>query len=70
MENLRKILWKKCLTSVGVEEIENAVLLVLKEREKAVADFKAGKKKALHFLVGEVMKKQEVKQILRWFVVV
>ena len=69
MENLRKILWKKCLTSVGVEEIENAVLLVLKEREKAVADLKVSKK-AFHFLIGEITKKQEVKQILRWFVVV
>jgi aspartyl-tRNA(Asn)/glutamyl-tRNA(Gln) amidotransferase subunit B len=37
--------------------MERAVLEVIKENEGAVEDYKAGKKEALNFLVGQVMKK-------------
>jgi aspartyl-tRNA(Asn)/glutamyl-tRNA(Gln) amidotransferase subunit B len=37
-------------------EVENVVKAVLKANEKSVSDYKKGKKNALGFLVGQVMK--------------
>ncbi|MDI6811851.1 MAG: Asp-tRNA(Asn)/Glu-tRNA(Gln) amidotransferase GatCAB subunit B, partial [archaeon] len=51
-----EILTSKGLASIGSEEIEKAIHTVLKENEAAVKDYKAGKKEALNFLVGQVMK--------------
>ena len=67
-----EIMRKKGLASISSAEIEKAVLEVIKENESAVADYKAGKKEALNFLVGQVMKKtrgratpQEVHRMIR-----
>jgi aspartyl-tRNA(Asn)/glutamyl-tRNA(Gln) amidotransferase subunit B len=40
----------------GTEEIEQFARQVIKENKKAIEDYKAGKKEALNFLVGQVMK--------------
>jgi aspartyl-tRNA(Asn)/glutamyl-tRNA(Gln) amidotransferase subunit B len=51
----RAIIERKGLASIGSEEVETAIYEVLKENEAAVKDYKAGKKEALNFLVGQVM---------------
>ncbi len=56
-----EIIKRKGLASIGSSEIEKAVLAVIKENEDAVEDYKAGKREALHFLVGQVMKKTKGK---------
>ena len=38
-------------------DLEKIVEEVIKENEKAVADYKKGKENALQFLVGQIMKK-------------
>jgi aspartyl-tRNA(Asn)/glutamyl-tRNA(Gln) amidotransferase subunit B len=55
-----------------VEDMERAVSEVLNKNKDAVEDYKRGKKEALNFLVGQVMKKtkgratpQEVHEMLR-----
>lgn len=53
-----KIVEEKGLASVsGKNELEGIVDEVIKENPKPVDDFKQGKKKAVMFLVGQVMKK-------------
>jgi aspartyl-tRNA(Asn)/glutamyl-tRNA(Gln) amidotransferase subunit B len=52
-----EIIKRKGLASIGAEEMEKAVLEVIKENERAVEDYKEGKKEALNFLVGRVIKK-------------
>jgi len=52
-----EIIKRKGLASIGLAEIEKAVLDVIKENEDAVEDYKTGKKEALNFLVGQVMRK-------------
>lgn len=42
---------------MGSAEAEKAVLEAIKENEDAVEDYKVGKKEAMNFLVGQVMKK-------------
>lgn len=44
-------------TTVGQEELEKTIQEVVRENEKAVADYKKGKENALMFLVGQVIKK-------------
>jgi aspartyl-tRNA(Asn)/glutamyl-tRNA(Gln) amidotransferase subunit B len=51
-----EIIKRKGLASIGSEEMEKAVLAVIKENEDAVEDYKTGKKEAFDFLVGQVMK--------------
>jgi len=51
------IINRKGLASIGSAEAEKAVLQVIMENEDAVEDYKTGKNEALHFLVGQVMKK-------------
>jgi hypothetical protein len=51
-----EIIRKKGWGRVGVEEIEKVMEQVLKENEAAVKDYKKGKKEALNFLVGQIMK--------------
>ena len=51
-----EIIKRKGLGSVGSEAIETAISTVIKEHESAIQDYKAGKKEALNFLVGQVMK--------------
>ncbi len=70
--NPDEIIRKKGLASIDSAEMEKAVLAVIKENKAAVDDFKAGKKEALNFLVGQVMKKtrgratpQEVHRMVR-----
>ncbi|MHC1636354.1 MAG: Asp-tRNA(Asn)/Glu-tRNA(Gln) amidotransferase subunit GatB [Candidatus Methanospirareceae archaeon] len=67
-----EIVQRKGLISIGVEKIKGVIQEVLEEKRKAVEDYKSGKKEALHFLVGEVMKKtrgkanpQEVYKMMR-----
>jgi aspartyl-tRNA(Asn)/glutamyl-tRNA(Gln) amidotransferase subunit B len=52
-----EIVRMKGLASIGSEKMDRAVIEVIKENEGAVEDYKAGKKEALNFLVGQVMKK-------------
>lgn len=51
------IVREKGLLKVEGDIVETAALEVIKENPQAVADFKAGKDKALNSLVGQVMKK-------------
>ena len=51
------IINRKGLASIGSAEMEKAVLEVIMENEDAVEDYKTGKNEALHFLVGQVMRK-------------
>jgi aspartyl-tRNA(Asn)/glutamyl-tRNA(Gln) amidotransferase subunit B len=52
-----EIVAQKGLTLIsGVEEIAAVVDQVLRDNARAVADFRGGKKEALKFLVGQVMK--------------
>jgi len=54
----KEIVEEQGLSQIGArDEIEKVVRDVLKENEKTVADYKAGKEKALVFLVGQVMRK-------------
>ena len=41
---------------IPTDEIEKIVKQVIKENQNAIADFKAGEKKALNFLIGQIMK--------------
>lgn len=54
---LDELIKRKGLASIGTDAAETAVLEVIKENERAVADYKEGKEEALNFLVGQVMKK-------------
>jgi len=47
---------KKDIQKLPKQEIEKICKQVIKSNEKSVLDFKAGKKEALNFLLGEVMK--------------
>ncbi|MBA3064545.1 Asp-tRNA(Asn)/Glu-tRNA(Gln) amidotransferase subunit GatB, partial [Candidatus Woesearchaeota archaeon] len=40
----------------GVEELEKICKDVIKKNNKVVSDYKKGRKEALHFLIGQVMK--------------
>ena len=54
----KEIVEEKGLLQIGSkDEIEKVVRDVLKENEKVVSDYKAGKEKAFIFLVGQVMRK-------------
>jgi len=52
----KDIIEKRGLASIGSDAIATAIATVLKENESAVQDYKDGKKEALNFLVGQVMK--------------
>ncbi|RLI79100.1 Asp-tRNA(Asn)/Glu-tRNA(Gln) amidotransferase GatCAB subunit B [Archaeoglobales archaeon] len=52
-----KIIEDKGLFAIVKDEIEEICKEVIKENPKAVEDYKNGKKQALNFLVGQVMKK-------------
>ena len=64
-----EILRSRGLASIASAEIEKAIDIVIKENEAAVKDYQAGKKEALHFLVGQVMKhtkgRSEPKEVRR-----
>jgi len=47
---------KKDISIIPTDEIEKIVKQVIKENQNAIADFKAGEKKALNFLIGQIMK--------------
>ncbi|MBU2104638.1 MAG: Asp-tRNA(Asn)/Glu-tRNA(Gln) amidotransferase GatCAB subunit B, partial [Nanoarchaeota archaeon] len=51
-----KIDMKKFSKISDISEIEKIAKKVIKENPKAVADFKAGKKESLNFLIGQVMR--------------
>ena len=53
----RKIIERKGLSKVGKDEVDGAIEEVLRENQKAVTDYEEGKKEALNFIVGQVMKK-------------
>lgn len=52
----KEIIEKKGLGSIGSDAIEAAIEAVIEENESAVQDYQTGKKEALNFLVGQVMK--------------
>ena len=53
----KKIIDEKGLAQISnKDEIAEVVLKVLRENEQSVADYKAGKDRALGFLVGQAMK--------------
>ncbi|MGZ4946116.1 MAG: Asp-tRNA(Asn)/Glu-tRNA(Gln) amidotransferase subunit GatB, partial [Halobacteriota archaeon] len=52
-----KIIEEQALHAVPTEEITTAVNQAIDENPQAVADYRNGKKGALNFLVGQVMKK-------------
>ena len=52
----KEIIKKRGLASIGSDAIETAIEAVIKENESAVQDYLAGKKEALNYLVGQVMK--------------
>lgn len=51
-----EILTRKGLASIGSDAMETAIDTVINMNESAVRDYLAGKKEALNFLVGQVMK--------------
>ena len=51
-----EILTRKGLARIASEVIEEAIQAVIEENEAAVKDYKAGKREALNFLVGQVVK--------------
>jgi len=55
--SIDKIIKTKGLFAIVKDEIEEICKDVIKENPKAVEDYKNGKKQALNFLVGQVMKK-------------
>nr|CBH36695.1 aspartyl/glutamyl-tRNA(Asn/Gln) amidotransferase, subunit B [uncultured archaeon]CBH39635.1 aspartyl/glutamyl-tRNA(Asn/Gln) amidotransferase, subunit B [uncultured archaeon] len=62
----------KGLASMGSEETEKIIYSVIKDNKGVIEDYKAGKKEALNFLVGQVMKHtrgranpKEVSRLLR-----
>ncbi|HDD36212.1 MAG TPA: Asp-tRNA(Asn)/Glu-tRNA(Gln) amidotransferase GatCAB subunit B, partial [Archaeoglobus veneficus] len=52
-----EIIKNKGLFAIVKDEIEKICKEVIEENPKAVEDYKNGKKQALNFLVGQVMKK-------------
>jgi aspartyl-tRNA(Asn)/glutamyl-tRNA(Gln) amidotransferase subunit B len=56
----RKIVESKKIKSISNEELEKVVEEVLSENRKAVEDLKAGKEKAIEFLVGIVLKRTQM----------
>jgi aspartyl-tRNA(Asn)/glutamyl-tRNA(Gln) amidotransferase subunit B len=52
-----KIIDEQALHTVPAEQITTAVNQAIEENPQAVADYRIGKKGALNFLVGQVMKK-------------
>ena len=57
-----EIIKEKNLIQISdTSSLEKIAEVVIKENEKSVADFKAGKQNALMFLVGQVMKKSQGK---------
>ncbi len=56
-ESPKSIVKKKGLTLLDNKKLEDAVKEVVKENNQAVADVKAGKAKAVQFLIGQVLRK-------------
>ena len=52
-----KIIEEQALHAVPIEQITAAVTQAIEENPQAVDDYHSGKKGALNFLVGQVMKK-------------
>ncbi|MGZ7130735.1 MAG: Asp-tRNA(Asn)/Glu-tRNA(Gln) amidotransferase subunit GatB, partial [Halobacteriota archaeon] len=52
-----EIIDEQALHAVPTEQITTAVKQAIEENPQAVADYQNGKKGALNFLVGQVMKK-------------
>lgn len=56
-EIVRKILEAKETVVIEKKELEKAIKQVLLDNKKALRDYRGGKKKALEFIVGQVLKK-------------
>lgn len=57
-ESPKEIVVKESLTKISeTKELSAAIDEAIKENQKAVADYRAGKKEALNYLIGQVMKK-------------
>ncbi len=52
-----EIIERRRLTKIDIDEVRDAINQAISENPKAVEDFRRGKVEALHFLVGQVMKK-------------
>jgi len=59
-ESPKEIIKKKGLEKINEEKLEKIVENVLNENRKAVEDYKAGKMKALQFLIGIVLKETKM----------
>ncbi len=55
--NVKVIIEEQTLQAVPIEQIATAVKQAIEENPQAVDDYHSGKKGALNFLVGQVMKK-------------
>jgi aspartyl-tRNA(Asn)/glutamyl-tRNA(Gln) amidotransferase subunit B len=53
----KRIVRERGLTLLGDKELETIVRQVLKANEKAVGDYRAGRERALDFLVGQVLRR-------------
>lgn len=58
-EDPKKIMKKLGFGGVKKQELEKIVKKVIAENKKAVKDYKAGEKKALQFLIGQVVRKSK-----------
>lgn len=57
-ESPREIVKKECLSKISEDEnLISITLEVIESNQKVVEDYKAGKKEALNFLMGQIMKK-------------
>ncbi len=60
-ESPRKIVEQKELGLMRRDELRDAVEAVLGENQKAVADYRSGKKKAVDYLLGQVLRRIEAR---------
>jgi aspartyl-tRNA(Asn)/glutamyl-tRNA(Gln) amidotransferase subunit B len=58
-KSIEEVIKELGLTKIADKETVNIINEVVKENEKPVADYKAGKKVALKFLIGQVMAKSK-----------
>ena len=71
-ESPSSIVKRKNLGMMGREELREAIRTVLVENEKAVADYRLGKTKAINYLLGQVLRRilargrpDDVKRLIR-----
>jgi aspartyl-tRNA(Asn)/glutamyl-tRNA(Gln) amidotransferase subunit B len=53
----KEIVKDKGLTLIGEDKLVKTIKEVIKENPQAIKDYKEGKKKALEYLIGQVLRK-------------